>query len=181
MQRLRKKIFLWIGVAGIIIAVIGTVFWVRFTRHYGSAGIKDIAKDIRAGLAARHVQNPEARVRAFLAARYGPLTDPTNRERAFLGFFNINHIKGLHFIVEHTPAKQKQANTQAMAEWIANYRATMSPAERAYLQTRLDSAAGRAMLRQATAQYSSQDAYFRGNQKPVVAELMKTLASLKHR
>ncbi|HWI57506.1 MAG TPA: hypothetical protein VNZ22_09780, partial [Bacillota bacterium] len=82
--------------------------------------------------------------------------------------------------VSHTPAEQKQANTQAMAQWIAHYRATMSPEERAALQAQLNSEAGRAMLRQATGQFQSQDVYYRGAQRAVIAELMTTLASLRN-
>ena len=37
-------------------------------------------------------------VEKFLELRYGPLTDPANRQRAFLDFFNIGHIKGLQIL-----------------------------------------------------------------------------------
>ena len=98
-----------------------------------------------------------------------------------MDFFNVDHIKGLNFIVNHTSASQKQANSAAMADWIANYRNTMSAEERAGLQARLDSPAGRAMLQEATAQYLSQGVYYRGAQQVVVAELMATLAELRKR
>ena len=58
-------------------------------------------EDVRAGLKARNIKEPQARVEAFLEARYGPLTEPANRQRAFLDFFNQDHIKGLNFIVSH--------------------------------------------------------------------------------
>jgi hypothetical protein len=178
MKRRIAKILLWTGVVALVLVGAGAAAWFRTLRHYPP---KAIMNDIRAGLAARHIQEPKARVEAFLEARYGPLTDPANRQRAFLDFFNVDHIKGLNFIVTHTPAKQKQANTQAMADWIAQYRATMSREERIALQARLGTFEGQAMLRQATAQYQSQDVYFRGAQKPVITELMTTLAALRNR
>jgi hypothetical protein len=178
MKRRIAKLFLWAGLVALVLAGAGVAAWFHTFRHYPP---KAVMNDVRAGLAARHVQEPRARVEAFLEARYGPLSNPANRQRAFLDFFEVDHIKGLNFIVTHTPAKQKQANTQAMAEWIAHYRATMSLEERAALQARLDSPQGQAMLRQATAQYQSQDVYFRGAQKPVITELMTTLAALRKR
>lgn len=178
MKRRIAKILLWTGIVGLILAGAGAVLWVRTFRHYAP---REIMRDIRAGLAARarHIREPRARVEAFLEARYGPLTDPANREKVFLDFFDADHIKGLNFIVSHTPADQKQANTQAMAQWIANYRKTMSPEEKAALHARLDSDAGRAMLQHARSQYQLQDVYYQGAQKPVVAELMTTLAALR--
>ncbi len=159
-----------------MLVVAGALLLVRTFRHYPP---KEIMKDVRAGLAARNVREPKARIETFLEARYGPLTNAANRERAFLGFFDVDHINGLRFIVSHTPGDQKQANTQAMAEWIAQYRATMQPEERADLQRHLNSEAGRAMLQRATAQYQSQDVYFRAAQKQVITELMTTLAALR--
>ncbi len=176
MKRRLLRLALWTGLAGLLLAGAGALVWFRTFRHYAP---REVMKDIRAGLAARHVREPQARVEAFLGARYGPLTDPANRQKAFLDFFDVDHIKGLNFIVNHTPVEQKQANTRAMAQWIAQYRRTMSPQERAALQASLDSEAGRTMLRRATAQYQSQDVYFRGAQKAVVAELMTTLAELR--
>jgi hypothetical protein len=176
MRRRITRILLWTGGIGVVLVVAGAVFWIRTFHHYPP---KEIMKDVRAGLAARHIREPQARVETFLESRYGPLTDPANRETAFLGFFDVDHINGLTFIVSHTPAAQKQANTQAMADWIANYRATMSSEERAALQSHLNSASGQAMLQRATAQYQRQDVYFRANQKPVIAELMTTLAELR--
>ena len=176
MKRRITRILLWIGAAALVLVVAGAVLWYRTFGHYPP---KEIMKDVRAGLAARYVPEPKARVETFLEARYGPLTDPANRQTAFLGFFDVDHINGLTFIVSHTPAPQKQANTQAMADWIANYRATMLPEERAALQSRLNSASGQALLQRATAQYQRQDVYFRAAQKPVIAELMTTLAELR--
>ncbi len=176
MKRRLAKALLWSGLVVLILAGVATALWLHTFRHYLP---KELMKDIHAGLAARHLQTPEARVETFLEARYGPLTEATNRQQAFLDFFNVDHIKGLNFIVDHTPPEQKQANTEAMAQWIANYRTAMSPEERAALKARLSSEAGQALLRQATAQFQSQDVYYRGAQKTVVRELMMTLADLR--
>jgi hypothetical protein len=176
MKRRIAKLMLWTALVALALGGVATVAWFRTFRHYAP---KAIMNDIRSAMAARHIHEPRARVEAFLEARYGPLSDPANRQRAFLDFFDVDHIKGLNFIVTHTPAKQKQANTQAMADWIAHYRTTMTREERTALQVRLDSPDGQAMLRRATAQFRSQDVYFRGNQKPVIGELMATLAAVR--
>lgn len=176
MKKRILKTFLWAGVAMLILMAAGVSLWFGVIRHHVP---KELMKDVRAGLAARHVREPNARIKTFLEARYGPMTEPTNRQNAFLGFFDVDHIKGFGLLVSHTPMKERQANTQAMAEWIANYRDSMTPAERTTLQTCLNSEAGRASLRQATAQYQSQDVYFRGAQKQVIAQLMITLGDLR--
>jgi hypothetical protein len=181
MKKRITKILLGAGVVAFVLVVTGAGLWYRAVHRYGRAEMEEIVKDVRAGLAARHIRNPQVRVEAFLEARYGPLTDPANREKALLGFFDADHIKALSVIVSHTPARQRQANTQAMANWIAHYRETMTPNEQADLQSRLDSQAGQAMLQHATSQYLSEDVYYRGNQKPVVGELIATLAALKKR
>ncbi len=176
MKRRAVKIFVWLGLGLLVLCGLATVFWLRTFHHYQP---KELIKDIHAGLAARQVREPDARIEAFLQARYGPLTDPVNRQKAFLDFFNVDHIKGLNFIVEHTPRNQKQANTQAMAQWIASYRSAMSQEERSALRARINSGTGQALLRQATAQFQSQDVYYRAAQQAVVRELMMTLADLR--
>jgi hypothetical protein len=176
MNRRITKILLWTGLITLALVGAGIALWVRTFHHYLP---QELVKDVQAGLAARHMPEPTARVEAFLEARYGALTNPTNRQQAFLDFFNVDHIRGLNFIVDHSPASQKQANTQAMAHWIANYRNSMSVEERTALQACLNSEMGRAMLRQATAQFQSQDVYYRGAQQTVVKELMTTLADLR--
>lgn len=176
MKRRFTKII--VATAGILclLVVAGAILWWHTFRRYTP---KEVLSDVRAGIAARHVRDPNQRIEVFLQARYGPLTEATNRERAFLDFFDVNHIKGLNFIVSHTPAPMKAANTQAMADWIAHYRQTMSAEEKNDLQMRLNSDDGRAMLRQATRQYQSQDVYYRAAQQAVIRELMTTLAALR--
>ena len=135
-------------------------------------------KDIRAGLAAKNIAQPKARAEMFLTARYGPLTDPANRQRAFLDFFNVDHTRALDFVTSRTPASQKQADVQAMAEWVADYRKTMSAEERAALRACLNSESGRAMLQRSTAHFLAQDEATRNAQKPVMTELTATVTSL---
>ena len=123
----------------VALAGAGSALWVRTFQHYSP---RELLKDVRAGLAARDIQQPKARVETFLTARYGPLTEPANRQRAFLDLFNVDHTKALDFIAGHGPANQQQADTQAMAEWIAQYRKTMTAEERAALRARINSASG---------------------------------------
>jgi len=175
---MKKRVALITGVIVLVGAALigaGRVLWVRRFHHYSPW---EVLKDVRAGLAARSVPQPRARVEAFLATRYGPLTDPANRQHAFLDFFNVDHLQGLDFITGHTPPAQQQADTQAMAEWIAHYRETMSREERAALLACVNSESGRAMLARSTAHYLAQDEAARNAQKSVMMELTATLAAL---
>jgi hypothetical protein len=168
-------ILLGAGVVLVAAAFAGRTLWVRKFHHYSP---REFVMDIRAGLAAKNIPEPKARVETFLATRYGPLTEPANRQRAFLDLFNVDHTKALDFIAGQTPAGQKQADTQAMADWVAQYRKTMSKEERAALRTRMNSESGRTMLQQSTAHYFAQDEATRAAQKPVMSELTSTLTSL---
>jgi hypothetical protein len=165
-------------VAGFVVLALigaGSVFWARTFGHYSP---REVFKDVRAGLAAKDIQQPKARVEAFLTARYGPLTEPANRQRAFLDLFNVEHTKALDLISGHTPASQKEADTRAMAEWVAQYRKTMSKAERAALRTCVNSESGKSMLKRSSAHYMAQEESVRNAQKPVMMELTATLTSL---
>jgi hypothetical protein len=175
MKKRTKIIILGAGfVAGALIAA-GSVLWTRTFHHYSP---REFLKDVRAGMAARDIQQPKARVEAFLTVRYGLLTEPANRQRAFLDLFNVDHTKALDFISGHGPADQKQADTQAMAAWIAQYRKTMSAEERTALRARINSQSGQSMLQQSTAHYMAQEESVRNAQKPVMMELTATLTSL---
>lgn len=57
-----------------------------------------LSLDIRAGLAAHAIQDPDARLLRYLEARYGSMDDPAHRQDAFLDFFNLDHIKGLQLL-----------------------------------------------------------------------------------
>jgi hypothetical protein len=75
--------------------------------------------------------------------------------------------------------EQRKTNIAIMAQWIADYRRTMSPEERAALRYHLKSDAGRQMLQQARGQYLEQDAYYRATSTPVIQELMTTVAEMQ--
>jgi len=170
----RTRYLLWAGAAVIIVIAVGTTLWIRRFHHYTPV---EALQDVRAALQVKDEPQP---VERFLELRYGPLTDPSNRQRAFLDFFNIGHIKGLSFITSHMESEKRQACTTAMAQWIADYRATMTPDERAALGAYVRSDAGRATVRQATVQYLVQeDVHFRASTAPVIQELMTTLATVR--
>jgi uncharacterized protein YgiM (DUF1202 family) len=64
-----------------------------------------------------------------------------------------------------------------MANWVRAYRESLTLPERAGLNARFQTPEGRAMLRQATAQYNSQDVQYRGQTAPVISQLLKTISS----
>ena len=175
MKKRTKIIIVVASALGVALIVTGSILWVRTFHHYSP---REFLKDVQAGLAARNIPQPKARVEAFLTARYGPLTDPANRQHAFLDLFNVDHTKALDFIAGHGPANQQQADTQAMAEWIAQYRKTMSAEERSALRARVNSASGQSMLKQSTAHFMAQEESVRNVQKPVMMEITATLTSL---
>ena len=121
----KTKRLLWAGVAVIVMIAVGTTLWIRRFHHYTPV---EAVQDVRAAIQAKDAPQP---VERFLELRYGPLTDPANRQRAFLDFFNIGHIKGLHYLAGRMGSQQRQASTAAMAQWVADYRTTMTPDERA--------------------------------------------------
>ena len=65
-----------------------------------------------------------------------------------------------------------------MAEWIAQYRKTISAEERAALRACINSESGQRMLQRSTAHYMAQEESVRNAQKAVVMELTATLAAL---
>ena len=73
----------------------------------------ELMQDIRAGIAARNITDPNQRFEKFLEGRYGPQNDPVNQRAAFLGFFNPDHIKAMQLLVKHSPESQRQANINA--------------------------------------------------------------------
>lgn len=139
----------------------------------------EFSKDIRAGLAARHIQDPDARFRKFLEERYGPMSDPRNQQKAFLDYFNVDHIKALQLLVKHSPDAQRPENIAAAARWIENYRESLTAEDRAALRAQLQTPAGVAMLGRATAQYNAQDVQYRGQSAPVISQLLKTISHLQ--
>jgi hypothetical protein len=121
----------------------------------------------------------DAGVQWWLAAHYGPLDVPANREKALLSFFDAKHIKELYVFSRLRTADQYRGDVEAAARWIAKYRSTMSPEERADLQARLNSDSGRAMLHEGNAQFQSMDVSWRGKVKPAVTEILTTLSDLQ--
>ena len=172
-MRIRTRKVLWVGAVGTLIVALGVTFWIRTFHRYTPL---EVVQDIRAGLAARHAPQPAER---FLELRYGPLTEPANRQKAFLDFFNVGHIEGLHLIVTHMQDGERQTNIAAMARWVAEYRRTMSAKEKQALNARLSTAEGRRMLRQATAQYLRQDVHYRAATAGVITELMTTVVAVQ--
>jgi hypothetical protein len=169
----RTKVILWSGGVGLALLALVAVWWHRSFQSYTPA---EVAQDLRAAVAARNAPKP---VERFLELRYGPLTEPANRQKAFLDFFNVGHIEGLQILVSRAPESRRQASINAMAQWVADYRRTMSTDEKQSLREHLGSDQGRATLQQATAKYLSQDVRYRAATAPVIAELMATLAEVQ--
>lgn len=169
----RTKVILWTGAVGLALVALGVTWWFRSFQSYTPA---EVVQDLRAGVAARNAPKP---VERFLELRYGPLTEATNRQKAFLDFFNVGHIQGMHLMVSRMPESRRQANINAMARWIEDYRRSLSPEEKHGLSAYLRSDAGRVALQQATAQYLSHDVRYRSATAPVIAELMATLAEVQ--
>jgi hypothetical protein len=162
-----------VGATGFCLLALGATLWIWQSPQYTPAAA---VLDLRAAAMTRGSRRP---VERFLELRYGPLTEPANRQKAFLDFFDLGHMEGMRLIVGHMQGDQKQTNIAATAQWIANYRRTLSPAEIQALRTHLNSDAGRAQLKQATAQYLSRDVTYRSATAPVIVELMTTLAAIQ--
>jgi hypothetical protein len=176
MKSRKAKIILWMGMGVIFLAAFIVIAGIHYVHRHIPA---EIIPDIRAAIAARNIPDPNARVAKYLEGLYGPMSNPTNRERAFEDFFNPNHIKAMRLIVKHSPAAQRRSNIQATASWLANYRTNMTPQEKADLENYFQSTAGKAALRAATAQYMSQNPLYRNATAPVIMQLMTTLVAVK--
>lgn len=140
----------------------------------------EFSKDVRAGLAARHIQDPDARFQKFLEELYGPMSDPINRRKAFLDYFNVDHIRALQLLVKHSPEAQRPESIAAAARWLADYRDSLTPEDRSALRAQIQTPEGVAMLGRATAQYNRQDVQYRGQTAPVISQLLKTIHSLQN-
>ena len=134
---------------------------------------------IRAGIAARDIADPDLRFEKFLDGRYGSQSNPDNQRKAFLGFFTPDHIKAMQLLVKHSPRNQRQANINAAAKWVQQYRENLTPQQRANLSASLLSPEGLATMQEATAVYNSQDIHYRDQSQSVVSQLLQTIASLK--
>ena len=144
---MRKRSIAIFASAVACVALLVAGAWVR--QHRIPPGLM---RDVRAGLVARSIEDPDARLRAYLDARYGSMVDAANREAAFLDFFNLDHIRALQFLVKHSPESHRQGNVDAMGRWVAGYRASLTPEQRAALNAQFQTPEGQQMLKRATAQ-----------------------------
>jgi hypothetical protein len=172
----KGKLVLWSAGSVCALLALALFVWVRVLHHGLPPGLM---KDIRAGMGARQIQDPDARLLQYLENRYGPMSDPAHRREAFMDFFNLDHIKALQILVKHSPESHRQANIDAMARWVAGFGAGLTPEERAEMDAQFQSGEGRAMLKRATAQYNAQDVRYRGNTAPVISQLLRTLHEIQ--
>ena len=169
----RNKKLLVVAGAAMGIVVLGAFLWKRhFHRYTPVEAVLDIQAAIRA-------KDAPHRVERFLEVRYGPLSQPENRRKAFLDFFNIGHIEGLYTIVGSMPGDKRSTDIAAMAGWVEHYRNSMSVDERVALRDFFQSNEGKSQLRDATAAYLSKDVKFRANTAEVIRELMTTIATVQ--
>ena len=173
-----RKLKLILRVAGVLAAIVVLAI-VAGAYYLHRRFPAEIMPDIRAAIAAKNVAGADNRFRTFLEGRYGSMNDLKNRERAFEGFFNPNHIKAMQIIVKYSPPNQRSSNIQASANWIESYRQGLSPQEKADLGNYFQSEEGRAALQAANAQYMNQDPEYRSATSPVIIQLMTTLAEVK--
>ncbi len=177
-QNKRLGVWSWwrvLVLAFVAVSIAGTVLLVVLRRRVPPG----MLKDIRAAIPARGIQDPDERLTRYLELRYGSLSEAANREKVFLAFFDVDHIKALQLIVRHSPDDQRQANIQAMARWVEGYRNTLTDEERAAINAKFQTPEGRAMLRKATAQYNSQDVRYRGMTAPVISQLLQTISMVQ--
>ncbi|MEI7729425.1 MAG: hypothetical protein WCO56_07620 [Verrucomicrobiota bacterium] len=165
----RGRKLAWAGVVVLLLIGLGIGFWVHRFHDYTPAVAM---KDIRAATGSKSVEQ-------FMQKRYGAMTEAANREEAFLDFFEVGHVEGLRIVVSHLKPAAKEKSIAAMARWIAEYRRTLSPDEKEALRNKLNSEAGRVKIKQATAQYLSQDVRYRSDSAVVVRELMTTLTAIQ--
>ncbi|HEX7652274.1 MAG TPA: hypothetical protein VF607_02135 [Verrucomicrobiae bacterium] len=137
--------------------------------------------DIKAGMAARGIQDADQRFEKYLEGRYGPQTNAANRDKVFLDFFNLEHIRAMQMMVKHSPVAQRQANIDATARWVQKYRNSLTDDQKEKLRQQLLSDDGKALLKNATTQYNQQDVQYRGQTAPVISQLLTTIAQLQRK
>jgi len=168
-----RRVLGTIAAVALVVLALAATWWLRRFRTYTpAAAILDLQ-------AAARVQDAPRPVERFLELRYGPLTEPGNRQQALKDFFDVGHIEGLYLIAGYLPPAKKRDRIDATSRWIASYRETMSPQEQAELQQYFASDAGRARIRAATVQYLKKDARFRAETAVVIEELMLTLDAIQ--
>lgn len=178
MRTKKSKTTLWGGALAFVGLALAVLVWVIVQGHRPPPGTM---LDLRAGWAARAIENGDERLLKYLELRYGPMSDPAVRQRVFLDFFNVERIQALQFLVRHAPEERRRENVEAMARWVVSYRESLSPEEMAALRDQLQSAEGPATLRRATDQYNAQDVHYRGATAPVISELLRTLHTVQQK
>jgi hypothetical protein len=159
-----------------VVAILGgaTAAWTWKTR---GPILREVAQDLRAGARSRNAEKPFER---FIELRYGPMTEPENRRKAFVGFFDPMHMEGMFRLVGFMTEGERRTNIAASAEWIARYRESMSPEEKQALAIWLNSPGTQADLQRASGLYRSRDIRYRAANEPVISELMTTLSLLRN-
>lgn len=169
----RTKVLIGSGSIVLLLTAGAVAWWIHHFHRYTPA---EIALDVRAALAVRRRQHPAVQ---FLETRYGPLKEPQNRQRAFLDFLNPGHIQGLQLIVSHARPEEQRNGIQDMAQWISQYRQTMTSQEKQALGAYFSSPQGSAQLQQATGFYLKQNVQYRAQVAVVISELLMTISSVQ--
>ena len=170
----KTKKLVGLALGGLLtILVAGHLVWKHRFHQYTPV---DALKDLHAAAQLGHSTN---RVHDFLELRYGPQTDPANREKAIEDLFNAGHIEGLYLIVGNRTNAQTKAMVAQVAQTIADYRREMTAKEQAGLGAYFRSDAGFAQVQEATTCYQAMDARFRSVTTPVIGELLSTLAATR--
>lgn len=155
----------------LLVAVAGGAwFWKR-----RAPLLREVALDLKAGARARGAENQYER---YLELRYGSMTNPENRQKVFLGFFDTNHLEGMYRLVKFMKPSERTNNIAATANWLESYRGNMTAAERSALSEWMHSPEGLKNIQRASAIYRSRDIGYRSSTEPVIRELMTTLAEL---
>jgi hypothetical protein len=158
---------------GIVLALVTSGAWSWKTR---APLLKEVALDLKAGARARGAEDQYKR---FLELRYGSMTNPANRQKVFLGYFDTNHLEGMYRLVSFMNAGERKKNIAASAEWLAEYRENMTVPERDALMDWMRSPKGRANIQRASGIYRSREIGYRAATEPVIRELMTTLGELQ--
>lgn len=158
---------------GLLLVALAGGAWVWKTR---APLLREVALDLKAGAGARGAEKQYER---FLELRYGSMTNPENRQKVFLGFFDTNHLEGMYRLVKFMKPNERTNNIAATADWLASYRENMTSAERDQLISWMKSPEGLKEIQRASAIYRSRDIGYRSSTEPVIRELMTTLAELR--
>ena len=169
----KRKKLAWLASGGLVVLLAGFLIW---KHHFHNYTPYDALLDLRAAAHLGHSPDP---VGEFLERRYGPQTDPANREKAFVDFFNAGHIEGLYLIVGNRSDTQTKTLVAKVAQTITSYREMMTPEEKDDLGAYFRSEAGRAQVHQAKSAFESKDVRFRSVTTPVINELLTTLTDIQ--